>query len=70
MILTASYHLTDGSRQAWIEYDDRGENNHWYVFGQVSDELQNTSFHDSADEALGGLLTEWKVDPADLEVRR
>lgn len=48
----ANYHVTftvRGRREdAWIEFDDRGDG-HWFVFGHVSQQIQDTKYATSAD---------------------
>ena len=49
----ASYHVvfhTHGrQRDAYVEYDDRGTNHHWFIFGHVSQQIQDTKYATSAD---------------------
>lgn len=49
----ASYHVvfhTHGrQRDAYVEYDDRGTNHHWFIFGHVSEEIQNAKYATSSD---------------------
>lgn len=66
----ASYHVvfhTHGrQRDAYVEHDNRGTNHHWFVFGHVSEEIQNAKYATSTDAITA--VAQWANPSQEVEV--